>query len=82
MQLSVSDWVGSIGVAILLGAFLLNLLNKISKDGLLYIFLNILGAALACTASWMIHYMPFVILEGCWMLVSAIALVNYCRKPN
>lgn len=81
-MLSVSDWVGSIGVAILLGAFLLNLLNKISKDGLLYISLNILGAALACTASWMINYMPFVILEGCWMLVSAIALFNYWRKPN
>lgn len=81
MQLSTSDWIGSVGVAILLCAFLLNLLNKISKDGLPYIILNIIGAALACTASWMIHYMPFVILEGCWTLVSLIALFK-CRRST
>ncbi len=80
MEFTGSDWVGSIGVAILLAAFLLNLLNKISKDGLPYILMNIAGAGLACAASYMIHYIPFVILEGCWVLVSGIALVNYIRK--
>jgi len=80
MQLSPSDWIGSAGVAILLLAFLLNLLNKISKDGLSYIVMNIAGAGLACVASWLIHYLPFVILEGVWMLVSMIAFINYFRK--
>ncbi len=80
MQLSLSDWIGSAGVAILLLAFLLNLLNKISKDGLSYIVMNIAGAGLACVASWLIHYLPFVILEGVWMIVSMIALINYFRK--
>jgi hypothetical protein len=80
MEFTVSDWVGSIGVTILLAAFLLNLLNKISKDGLPYILMNIAGAGLACAASWMIHYIPFVVLEGCWVLVSGIALVNYFRE--
>lgn len=80
MQLSFNDWIGSIGVAVLLLAFLLNLLNKISRDSLAYILMNIIGAGLACAASWFIHYIPFVILEACWTLVSVVALIGYCKK--
>jgi hypothetical protein len=75
-----SDWIGSVGVAILLLAFLLNLLNRISKDSASYIYLNIVGSGLACTASWMIDYLPFVVLEGVWMLVSVFALIRSFRK--
>ena len=71
-----NDIIGFTGVAILLAAFLLNLLGKISKDGLTYILLNIAGAALACFASYLINYLPFVILEATWMLVSVWALVK------
>jgi hypothetical protein len=42
--------------------------------------MNVLGAGLACIASWLISYMPFVILEGTWTLVSFVALINYLRK--
>jgi hypothetical protein len=80
MQLTLSDWIGFIGVAILLIAFLLNLLKKISSESLVYILLNIIGAGLSCLASWLIHYMPFVILEGTWTVVSFFALVGYLRK--
>ncbi len=76
MQLSTNDWIGFIGVTILLSAFLLNIFNRISRDGLLYIIMNIAGAGLACLASYLIHYMPFVILEGAWMLVSLWALIR------
>lgn len=80
MNLLLSDWIGFIGVAILLIAFLLNLLNKIDKNSLAYILMNVIGAGLACVASWMIHYLPFVILEGTWTLVSLFAFVGYLRK--
>ena len=80
MPLTINDWIGSIGVAILLLAFLLNLAGKMSGEGLLYILLNIIGAGLACLASWRINYMPFVILEATWTFVSFIALINYARK--
>jgi hypothetical protein len=79
MHLTFNDWIGFIGVLILLLAYLLNLAGKISKDGLLYIVLNIVGAGLACLASWLIHYMPFVLLEATWTLVSLGALVRYFR---
>ena len=80
MQLNLNDWIGFTGVTILLLAFLLNLLKKISSTSLSYIIMNIVGAGLACLASWLIQYIPFVILEATWTIVSVIALVNYFRK--
>ncbi len=80
MNLSLNDWVGFTGVAILLIAFLLNLFKKITSNSVAYILMNIIGAGMACLASWLIHYIPFVILEATWTLVSVIALVNYFRK--
>ena len=78
--ISWSDIIGSFGVTLLLIAFLLNLGSRISKDGLTYILLNLVGAGLAMLASWLIHYIPFVVLEGTWTLVSLVAFFNYFRK--
>ncbi|MBA2248993.1 MAG: hypothetical protein H0W12_02235 [Chitinophagaceae bacterium] len=77
--MAVSDVVGSIGVSLLLLAFLLNLFNKISKDGLAYILLNICGGGLAFMASCMLHYIPFIVLEGAWTIVSIIALIKFLK---
>ena len=80
MQLTINDWIGFTGVAILLLAFFLNLFKKISSTSLAYIFMNIIGAGLACLASWLINYIPFVILEGSWTLVSVFGLIRYFGK--
>jgi hypothetical protein len=64
----------------LLLAFILNLLGRITQDGWIYILLNATGAALACVASVLLVYWPFIILEGTWTLVSVVALVNYFKK--
>ena len=80
MHFSFADWIGTIGVALLLLAFWLNLLNKISQSSLLYILLNCIGASLACLASVLISYIPFIILEAAWTIVSVVALVNYLRR--
>ncbi|MGZ4056510.1 MAG: CBU_0592 family membrane protein [Bacteroidia bacterium] len=75
-----TDWIGFTGVAILLLAFFLNLANRLHKDSPLYILLNIIGAGIACLASILISYLPFIILEGCWTVVSIGALINFMRK--
>ena len=75
-----TDWIGFIGVTILLIAFFLNLNNTVKKEGLIYLFLNFIGAGIACFASVLLDYLPFIILEGSWTLVSAIGLFNYFRK--
>ena len=74
------DLIGFSGVAILLIAFFLNLAGQISRDHLVYILMNFTGAGIACLASVLINYWPFMILEGTWALVSFVALVNYFRK--
>jgi uncharacterized protein with PQ loop repeat len=72
-----SEIMGSLGVAMLLLAFLLNMLKIIKTESLSYILLNFIGAAIACFASWLIPYFPFVILEGVWAVVSLVSLVRY-----
>jgi hypothetical protein len=81
-QFNMNDLLGFTGVTILLMAFLLHQLNKLSKDGLLYILMNIAGAGLACLASYLIRYLPFVILEATWMIVSMIALVKMLAEKK
>ena len=80
MQFNINDYIGFAGVLILLVAYLLNLAGKISKDSLQYGLMNVIGAGLACLASLLIHYIPFVILEGTWTLVSLFALMKYFLK--
>jgi hypothetical protein len=43
-----TDWIGFIGVSLLLIAYFLNVNNKIAKDSLNYLLLNFIGAAIAC----------------------------------
>jgi len=74
------DWTGFIGVTLLLLAFFLNLKDKIKTDSLPYLLLNFLGAGIACFASVLLNYIPFVILEGCWALVSAVGLVKFATR--
>jgi hypothetical protein len=38
--------------------------------------LNFAGAALAGCASYLIGFMPFVVLEGTWATVAAVALAR------
>ncbi len=80
--MTTTDWIGFIGVAILLMAYFLNLRNIILKDSLTYLFLNLVGAGIACFASILLNYLPFIILEGCWAIVSAIGLFNYYFKNS
>ena len=80
--MTITDWTGSIGVTILLVAFLLNLLGKIKKESFSYLFLNTIGAGTACIASVMLHYLPFIILEGCWTLVSVIGLLALLKNKG
>lgn len=80
--MNLTDWTGFAGVSLLLLAFFLQLRNIIAKDSISYLALNTIGAGLACLASVLLGYMPFIILEGCWTLVSAIGLVQIFLKPR
>ena len=74
-----NDIIGSIGVAMILIAYFLNTENLIPVNGKFFYVINIIGAALACYASYLIAYWPFVILEGTWTLVSLYGLMRAMR---
>jgi hypothetical protein len=80
MQFTAGEILGAAGVTLLLIAFLMTLLKKWKQESLQYILLNTIGAGMACASSVLIKFIPFIILEGVWTLVSFFALINYFRK--
>ncbi|MBK8956786.1 MAG: hypothetical protein IPM34_14710 [Saprospiraceae bacterium] len=74
--MNIIDWIGFIGVFQILLAYALNAFDKLEKDSLVFILLNLIGALLACLASVLMNYVPFIILEGVWALISFISLIN------
>ncbi len=81
-----SEWVATLGVSLLLLAYLLDITDKIEDDSPWFFGLNMVGAGLASGAALMIPFWPFVVLEGVWCLVSAVALLkrlkNGARKKS
>ena len=71
-----NDIIGTLGVGLILIAYFCNVYGMVVKDGKLYFILNAIGAGLACYASLLIDYWPFVILEAVWAGVSIIALIR------
>ncbi len=80
--MSSADIIGSIGVAMLLAAFALNLTGHLLASGMRYAAMNTVGAGLAAYASWLIDYMPFVVLEGIWCVASAVAAGTAFRRSR
>ena len=76
----ITDVIGFIGVSILLTAYFLNLFDKIGKNSFIYLQMNFIGAGLACLASVLMNYLPFIILEGCWAVVSALGIFKYIKQ--
>ena len=76
-----ANLIGTIGVTLLLAAFLLNLLKRMSADGYAYSALNLVGAGLAFYSSYLIDFVPFVVLEGVWTIAAAFALGRKALSP-
>jgi hypothetical protein len=77
-----NDIIGTIGVGLILLAYFLNTFSYIPKEGKLFFSMNIIGAGLACYASALIQYVPFIVLEGVWCLVSVAGFIKLIVKPT
>jgi hypothetical protein len=78
--MSTSDILATAGVTILLIAFLLQILKVISVESNWYSLMNLVGAALAGISAWMISFMPFVVLESVWVMVSLFNLIKNLKS--
>jgi len=70
--MSTSDWIGTVGVGLILIAYFCSTFRWMSSQSKIFFALNTIGAAMTCFASYLIAYWPFVVLEGTWTIVSAI----------
>ena len=73
------DWLGFVGVFQILLAYFLNVTKKVNTNNLVFILLNLVGASFACFASILLSYVPFIILEGIWAVVSFYSLIKYYK---
>jgi hypothetical protein len=74
--MSTSDWIGTMGVGLILIAYFFSTFHWMSPHSRLFFLLNTAGAALACFASYLISYWPFVVLEGTWTIVSLVGWIK------
>ena len=74
--------ISSIGVSLILAAFLLNIFKLLTTDHKGYLLLNIVGGAFACYGSILLDSLPFIILEGTWSIVAIIGLFKSYKKTT
>lgn len=72
--MELADVIGSVGVTLILVAFLANLAGRMPGSSTVYQVLNAVGAGLACWSSVLVGFWPFVVLEGVWSLAALLAL--------
>lgn len=77
-----SDILASIGVIVLLVAFVLNLYKIKSPESKTYTLFNFMGAALCCYSSYLIQFYPFVVLEAIWATFALISFIKTVNVPR
>jgi hypothetical protein len=81
-RMSIADIIATIGISILLVAFILNSRKVISADKLGYNILNIVGAALCGYSAYLIRFYPFVVLETVWALVALTSVMRSVSRET
>ena len=68
--LNTTTIIGVCGATIILIAFILNELNKLSSNDFIYDFLNFVGSLLLVIYAYLLWSIPFFVLNMVWCLVS------------
>lgn len=77
-----SEIIGAIGVTILLIGYLMNLNGKLPANSAIYMLMNVVGSGMAFYSSYLIDFVPFMVLEGIWTGISAYSLVRILGLGN
>ena len=73
------DFVGNIGVVVLMVTYLMLQLNKLSSASLAYSALNALGAGLIAFTLLFDFNLSALIMEVFWVLISFVGIYRYFR---
>jgi hypothetical protein len=80
--MSAADFYATIGVSILLGAFVANQRRWLSEHSRPFLAMNLVGAGICAYAAWLARFMPFLVLETVWALVAAWGLLRWKREAE
>nr|VFJ88588.1 MAG: hypothetical protein BECKH772A_GA0070896_100109 [Candidatus Kentron sp. H]VFJ90684.1 MAG: hypothetical protein BECKH772B_GA0070898_100119 [Candidatus Kentron sp. H]VFJ96847.1 MAG: hypothetical protein BECKH772C_GA0070978_100099 [Candidatus Kentron sp. H] len=77
MQNIIPDTIGVLGVVLMLTAYFLLQIGKIASTSFSYSFLNCLAALMILFSLFFDWNLPSVIIEACWVLISAYGIYRY-----
>ena len=80
MQFAWYDFIGSIGVGIIIFTYILLQLEKIRSETLIYSLLNALGASLIIVSLFYNFNFSAFIVEFFWLLISLFGIGKYFLK--
>jgi hypothetical protein len=70
------------GAVLILAAFALNLFRGLDRHALLYLLLNLIGAAILTAIAWRHQQWGFFLVEGVWSLVSLWGVLGLLRRAG
>lgn len=73
------DFVGNVGVVVLVITYLMLQLNKLRSDGLAYSALNAIGAGLIVISLLFDFNLSALIIEVFWVLISFVGIFRHFR---
>ena len=79
MSYGLIDFVGNVGVVIIVVAYLMLQLDKISSSDLLYSVLNAVGASLIVASLIVDFNLSALLMEVFWVLISFIGIGRHFR---
>jgi len=79
MNYGLLDFVGNVGVVILMVTYLLLQLNRIRSDDLMYSLLNAVGASLIVVSLLVNFNLSALLMEVFWVLISFVGIYRHFR---
>lgn len=76
------DFCGNLGVILMLLAFFLLQVDKVSSQDMRYLLLNAGGALLVLISLCFAFNLSAFVIEVCWVLISGYGLVRIYRRAN
>ncbi|HLM23612.1 MAG TPA: hypothetical protein VK274_01085 [Pyrinomonadaceae bacterium] len=73
------DFIGNVGVVVLMIAYLMLQLNKLRSDGLAYSLLNAVGASLVIVSLLFDFNLSALLMEVFWVLISLVGIYRHFR---
>ena len=81
-MLSIPDFIGFVGVALLIGTYALLQFDRIDPKGFWYSFNNLVVAILVTVSLIYTPYLASIVIEIFWFLISLYGVVMFFKRKD